>query len=124
MITIDGTVYNVGVTELRRVAEIQQGPNEGWSIAKTHIADVIGTAYSYTAVFEVKGMDVASYDALYYALTAPVASHAVVFPFAQQTISEDVFIQSVNDAMVANINNKRWGSMEVAFTAAAPLREA
>ena len=124
MITIDGTTYNVGISELRRSAEIQQGPNEGWSIAKTHIADVIGTAYSYTAVFEVMGMDVADYDDLYYALTAPVASHAAVFPFAQQTISENIYIQSVNDALVANIDNRRWGSMEVTFTAAAPLRTA
>lgn len=125
MITIDGTAYDVGVTAIRRRAEIVEGPNAGFALDHTKILDVIGTCWHYTATMEVHGMDVADYDGLYEALTDPTSlPHTVTLPYGQTTKTFAYYTAEINDALVSKIDNQRWGTLQLEFSEMTPGRAA
>ena len=125
MITIDGTQYNVGVHDLKRKATIIEGPNAGFSLNHTKILDVIGTLTEYSCTIDVSGMGVADYDALYQALTDPATMpHTVIMPDGQTVRVSQYYGLDISDALICEIDNKRWGSLAVTFTEMTPGRTA
>lgn len=125
MITIDGVQYDVGVTEINRQAVIEEGPNAGFSLAKTKILDVIGTTINYSVALEVHGMSVAEYDALYEVLTDPTnLPHTVLMPYGQTEREFQYYTSTIDDSLVCVIDNQRWGELTMSFNAMAPGRTA
>ena len=124
-ITIDGTEYNVRIKyeTLRRAFEVAEGQNSGVSIDGTMIRDIIGTRYNYQIDVEPDPADPTDYDAFYQLISAPTASHEVMFPYGQETITFNAAIQSGSDVYFGNIGgSNRWGGLSIVFKAFEPQR--
>lgn len=126
MLTVDGTTYNVNVTELKRSAAVLDGENAGRTKAGVMVRDIIGTYYNYTLTIEAPNGDLADYDSLYQVLSAPVNSHWVDVPFGQGLLTFSAYVSNVDDSLrfKRGYNNgpARWGEMSVTFTAMQPQR--
>ena len=85
--TLDGKEYKVGVTKIDREFELVEGDNTMMAKTGREIRDVRGTAYRFTVHIDMRIIAPEEYDALYWALSAPVDYHDVTFPFGQSTLS-------------------------------------
>lgn len=124
-VTLDGRVYNVAVVygSLRRTAAVTDGPNRGQAITGRIIRDVIGTTITYEMQIKAVPSQRADYDAFFQAVTAPVATHTVTFPYGQETITYECIIETVDDSFGGRVNlTNRWDNMTVTFTPVAPQR--
>ncbi len=115
ILTIDGIGYDgIGIERLTRSASLQDGKNADTMISGDYIRDLQGTFYDYTMI--ITGLETGSrdYDNLYCVLTAPVNSHTVVLPYGQSTITLEVYIDNMEDALLAMSDIKNWwGSLTV-----------
>lgn len=122
LIQLNGRYYNAAITSLKRSHNITDGENAGRTkppLAEM-IRDIVGTFVSYTASFEVKHNDVASYDDMILTLVQPVEFIPVVMPYGQGTLAFDAYITKVEDELLNNIGGvRRWGKCTVTFT---PMR--
>ena len=124
-IYVDGTLYQgLIVTSLKREGEVLDGPNAGRSINNAAmIRDVLGTFYNYTITVDQRSSDAAEYDAFFEAISAPVDSHEVTFPYAQTTLTFEAYVTSVSDEIKdASGDIIRWGSLSAKFVAMEPQR--
>ena len=126
MIIVDGIEYKVNVIKPSRELsfEITEGKNTGMSLAFREIRDIGGTKYNYTMRVEPLRDFPEDFDALFWALSAPVDSHRVVMPFAQTTLEFDAAIRSgrITDGDVSG-GFRRWYGMEITFEAIEPQRK-
>ncbi len=126
LFSVDGVGYNVIIKRDGGVnceADIADGPLTKRSMAYRMRRDLAGTFYNYTMAFDTTYLNVDQYDALYQVLTAPVDSHIVVVPFAQEFMEYEAYISKVTDALKSCIHGvQRWGDLAVTFTAVEPQR--
>lgn len=126
MVIIDGIEYKVNVIKPSRELsfEITEGKNTGMSLAFREIRDIGGTKYNYTMRVEPLRDFPEDFDALFWALSAPVDSHRVEMPFAQTTLEFDAAIRSgrIIDGDVSG-GFRRWYGMEITFEAIEPQRK-
>lgn len=126
MVIVDGIEYKVNVIKPSRELsfEITEGKNTGMSLAFREIRDIGGTKYNYTMRVEPLRDFPEDFDALFWALSAPVDSHRVVMPFAQTTLEFDAAIRSghIIDGDVSG-GFRRWYGMEITFEAIEPQRK-
>ena len=123
--TIDGRSYNVTVPEggLKRSGKVLDGDNTRRSKSGRMIRDIIGTYYNYSLELDTKGLDVAAYDRLFEALSAPVDSHVITMPYGQGTITLDAYVSNVDDVLkVMRDGRNLWGGLTFNFIAMAPQR--
>lgn len=121
--TVDGVGFNVSVTKLERTSKLLDTDRSGRLKSGTVHREIIGTYYNYTMELEQALNNVDEYDQLYYALTAPVNSHPLVVPYGQSTLSFQAYVTKVNDNLTFSDGRlRRWGGMEVDFTAMSPAR--
>ena len=121
---IDNVSYdNIHVASIQRNAEVLDGPNATRSTSGQMIRDVIGTFYNYTVTVDADEASADEYDSLYQVLSAPVASHYIVMPYGQSTLSFNAYVTKVADELERITGNRqRWGSMSFQFIAMAPQR--
>lgn len=100
--TLDGKEYKVGVTKIDREFELVEGDNTMMAKTGREIRDVRGTAYRFTVHIDMRIIAPEEYDALYWALSAPVDYHDVTFPFGQSTLSFRAGIESGEDTLKRN----------------------
>lgn len=122
---IDNVSYNVRIPDggLKRSSSVLDGENAGRTKSGRMIRDIIGTYFNYTLQIETKGLDVAQYDALYEALTAPVDYHTITVPYGQGSLTFQAYISNSEDVLVTMENNRNtWGGLSISFIAIAPAR--
>lgn len=124
-INVDGREYKVAIVYPSRelTYEIAQGKNAGTSLADREIADIRGTYYSYALQAEPLPGFQSDFDALFKALSAPVAYHRFVMPFAQETMEFDAKSSAgriVDKGMTGN--ERKWGGMTISITPIEPQR--
>ncbi len=124
--TLDGQSYDVLVPVdggLTREAVVADGPLAGRTKAHSMQRDLAGTFYNYTLKFSALRRNVGQYDALYEELTAPVAFHRLVVPYAQGMMEYEAYISKVPDTLKSCFRGVReWGDASVTFTAMEPQR--
>lgn len=124
-IIIDGVKYQVKVVyPTHKVAgRLLSGQNSGMSIDFTTIGDVGATEYVHKMEIEPNDQYPEDFDALYWALTAPVQSHRVILPFGQGTQEFDARI-SVAEITDHNEQDgyRRWRGLAVEYKPIKPQR--
>lgn len=124
-IQIDAVVYRVRVVygSLKRSFSIEDGPNSGTSIRKRAIRDIIGTGYAYEMQIEPDPRYPTDYDSFFDAVSAPVESHTVSFPYGQETLSFQAQIVSGADTYGGKLAGyERWNGLTLRFVPMEPQR--
>lgn len=126
MLKIDGVSYDVDVwcDELEEKFEKLSGEDSGRTQDGKMWIDMIGTFYNYTLhVARKPGASLNEYDALFAALSAPVAFNTVEFPHDQGTIVFEAYITSGARKLLRQIDGKNyWGDLSISFIAREPQR--
>lgn len=118
---LDGVAYNVLVTKLTRKFSVLDSDKTGRTQSGTMYRDIIGTFYNYAMTVKQHGDDVESMDSFWEAISQPEKSHVCVFPYGQNTLTQQMYITS-GEQDVEEISNKRttWGEIQLSFIAMAP----
>lgn len=115
---INGTEYNVRVSNLKRYAQIQDGGNARRTMTGKMERDPRGTLYSYSMDIDAAGTALAEYDALYELLSEPVDSYTITMPYGQTTKTFDAYITDVNDELAwQRFGRTKWSGLTVKFVA-------
>ena len=119
--TMDNTTHKVTFVEksLKLKAEIINGDNSGrMQNTKEMFLDYIGTFFNYDAEFK-RDADCtdADWDAFFLALCNPINKHTAVFPFGQRTMTEYIYVSSVQRGLITQkFGVNRWeGKLTVSF---------
>lgn len=122
--TIDGTSYSkIHVVSLKRSFAVLDGENAGRTMDGAMQRDIIGTYYNYSLEVDPYDSDPAEYDALYEALSAPVDSHAVSFPYGSSALSFEAYVANGEDELFDILGGKnRWDHLTINFIAMNPQR--
>ena len=123
---LDGVSYKVTVPVggLKRSFKILDGRNAGRVLSGDMERDVIGTFYNYELQIVAHGTDLAEYDVLYEALSAPVNFHIVSFPYGQQTLTFRAYVTEGQDSISRITGGKNyWRGLTVQFIAKSPQRK-
>lgn len=123
---VDGVEYNVFVPSggIKRSGKVLDGDKAGRVQTGRMERDIIGTYYNYAMQIDASRLDVASYDALYQVLSAPVDYHNIVVPYGQGTLSFRAYVANVDDELISiDGNRKRWGNLSFNFIAMEPQRK-
>lgn len=122
---LDGKSYNVFVPEsgIKRSGQVLDGDNAGRTQSGVMIRDIIGTYYNYSIEIDTSKTERAEYDALYQVLTAPVDSHTLTVPYAQETLTFQAYVTSAEDTLETMVDgNNLWGGLKINFIAMKPQR--
>ena len=123
-ITIDGVTYpHIHVISIKRNFQVLDGDNAGRVMSGAMVRDVIGTYYNYSISVDPDGNWPQEYDRLYEVISAPVAYHTIVVPYAQATLTFRAYVTNGSDDLgfMAETQN-RWGNLSFNFIAMAPQR--
>lgn len=123
-ITLDGATYpRIHVTSIKRSFSVLDGENSGRVMTGQMERDVIGTYYNYAIEIDPDDATPQEYDAFYEAISAPVDSHVIVVPYAQETLTFNAYVTNGTDSLNSIMpNQNRWGSLSFNFIAMAPSR--
>ena len=129
-VSIDGTYYtDIIWTSLKRSFSVLDTENTGRTVADGRMhRDIIGTYYNYTLGLKAKIGAEAQYDTVYDILSAPTASHRVILPYGQGTITFDAYVTGGDDELIrtkkvvqttngTETRAARWHNLEVNFIA-------
>lgn len=125
-IIMDGVTYRLRVRydTMGRSFRIADGENAGDMLSGRYKRDLIGTYYDYSMEVEPDPAAPQDYDSFFDAISAPVDSHSLTLPYGQSTITFDAMVTEGDDlykGMVAGM--RRWGGLQVQFTAQKPQKE-
>lgn len=122
--SVDGVEYpGVNVISLERTFAVMDGENAGRTMDGAMRRDIIGTYYNYNMELASDYSDLSEYDKLYEVLSAPVDSHTIIVPYAQETLEFQAYVANGTD----NLLHKRpafnkWNDLTVNFVAMKPQR--
>lgn len=122
--SVDGVEYpGVNVISLERTFAVMDGENAGRTMDGAMRRDIIGTYYNYNMELASDYSDLSEYDKLYEVLSAPVDSHAIIVPYAQETLEFQAYVANGTD----NLLHRRpafnkWNNLTVNFVAMKPQR--
>lgn len=118
---MDGMAYNIHVTKLTRKFSVLDSESSGRTQDGQMYRDVIGTYYNYEMTVQQNGMDAASLDAFWDAISQPVVSHVCVFPYGQQTLTQKMYVTGgEQDIRLMTQQKNHWGEINVSFIAMDP----
>ena len=120
---LDGVAYNVRVTKLTRKFSVLDSDKTGRTQSGTMYRDIIGTFYNYAMTVEQRGNDVESMDLFWDAISQPSISHVCVFPYGQDTLTQQMYITS-GEQNIRDVGPKQttWGEIQLSFIAMTPRR--
>lgn len=119
--TLDGRTYNVAVTALTRKFSVLDTDQTGRTQDGNMYRDIIGTYYNYEMTVQPKNNDPGALDALWDALSQPVASHVCTFPYNQTTMTQTMYVTSGEQPVHMLYPNKtEWGEIKFSFIAMSP----
>ncbi len=122
--TVDGVEYrHLHVLSVKRSFSVLDGENAGRTMDGAMQRDIIGTYYNYSLVIDPSESDPAEYDAFYEAVSAPVNSHAVSFPYGRSELSFQAYVSNGEDELFdAARGVNRWDELNINFIAMEPQR--
>lgn len=124
-ILMDGATYhlNVSYETLGRSFRLSEGQNAGYMLSGDYERDLVGTYYDYVMQVQPDPLYPGDYDAFFDAISAPVPSHSITMPYGQGTITFDAMVSEGSDLYRGQVaSRRRWGSLEVQFTAKKPQK--
>lgn len=123
-IVLDGVTYaTLHVTKISRSFSVLDGENAGRVASGAMLRDVLGTFYNYSVEIDADAASRSDYDTFYDAISAPVDSHELVIPYAQETITFEAYVTQGSDELLAMLPSaNRWGNLSFNFIAMAPQR--
>ena len=122
--TVDGVEYRrLHVLSVKRTFAILDGENAGRTMDGAMQRDIVGTYYNYNLVIDPMESDPEEYDALYEAISAPVDSPEVIFPYGRSVLSFRAYVANGEDELFdASGGDNRWDNLTVNFVAMEPQR--
>lgn len=118
---LDGKAYNVRVSKLTRKFSVLDSGKTGRTQNGTMYRDVIGTFYNFSMTVEQCGDDYESMDALWEVISQPMKSHVCVFPYNQETLSQEMYITGgEQDLRYKTEKWSCWGEVTLSFVAMKP----
>lgn len=125
MFKIDGIEFTKAVVDKpKRSFQILDGENAGRQILTAKMErDVLGTFYNYSMNIDSRFMSKEEYDTLYELLSAPVDSHRIEVPYAQETIIFEAYVTNGTDELTGIRNDTNvWANLSINFIAMEPQR--
>lgn len=118
---MDGTAYNVHVTDLVRKFSVLDTDKSGRTMDGEMYRDPIGTFYNYTMTVSPRDGDTEAMDAFWEAVSQPKKYHNCTFPYNQATLTQKMYVTS-GEQGVRRITEGRthWGEITVNFIAMSP----
>lgn len=126
-LNIDGLDYRVHVIwpTLKARVDIEEGQNSGIAQSGRHVRSIRGTRLSHTMQVEPDPRYPEDFDALFWALSAPVASHVVTLPFGQSTVTYEAEVSAAEATWQGkSAGYERWKGLTVSFKGIRLLRKA
>lgn len=121
--TLDGKEYrHLHVVSLKRSFAVLDGENAGRTMDGAMQRDIIGTYYNYSMEIDPEDSDPDEYDELYEAISAPVNSHEVTFPYGRKTLSFRAYVANGDDELFDASDGNRWDNLSINFIAMKPQR--
>lgn len=118
---LDGKTYNVAVTGLTRKFTVPDSGLSGRMQNGDIFRDPVGTYYNYTMRVVQRGGDAQALDGFWEAISQPVRKHICVFPYGQQTLTQEMYVISGAQPLIYLSDGiRRWGELSVDFIAASP----
>ena len=125
-LTVDGREYKDIhiVPPIKRSFQILDGENAGrLATSGKMVRDIIGTFYNYSITINKDKSNVAEYDEFYEAISAPVNSHEIIVPYAQETMTFDAYVTNGTDELtLIDDNGNKWNALQINFIAMNPKR--
>lgn len=125
MFKIDGIEFTKAVVDKpKRSFQILDGENAGRQILTAKMErDILGTFYNYSMNIDSRFMSKEEYDTLYDLLSAPVDSHTIEVPYAQETFIFEAYITNGTDELTGIRNDSNiWANLSINFIAMEPQR--
>lgn len=124
VLTVDGVEYrSIHVVRLKRSFAVMDGENAGRTMDAAMQRDVLGTFYNYSLEIDPVECSPEEYDALYEALSAPVDSHTVTFPYGRDVLTFEAYVSNGEDELFdASSGVNRWDNLTINFIAMSPQR--
>lgn len=121
--TLDGKEYRrLHVVSLKRSFSVLDGENAGRTMDGAMQRDIIGTYYNYSMEIDPEDSDPDEYDELYEAISAPVNSHEVVFPYGRDVLKFQAYVANGDDELFDASGGNRWDNLSINFVAMKPQR--
>lgn len=124
-IVLDGEEYrNIHVTSIKRTFAVTDGENAGrLATSGKMVRDIIGTFYNYAFTVNADKSTPQEYDRFYETISAPVDSHVITVPYAQDTLTFDAYVTGGNDSIfkITDTGNK-WHELSFNVIAMEPQR--
>lgn len=118
---LDGKAYNVQVMSLKRSFAVKDAIQPSETQSGSIYRNPIGTYYNYTLTIRQKNDDRAALDALWEAVSQPVASHVCVFPYNQSTITQRMYVTAGSqDIKRLYADGAEWRDITINFLAQSP----
>lgn len=121
---MDGIDYNVNVMKLERSFEVSDSDSSGRTKDWVMHRDVVGTFYNYTMEIEMKDYDLEEYTRFYEAISSPIASHSMTFPYNGTTLSFEAYCSKGKDSLQIRQGKNIWSGLSVNFIAMQPQKVA
>lgn len=122
---VDGIEFTKAVVDKpKRSFQILDGENAGRQILTAKMErDVLGTFYNYSINIDSRFMSKEDYDTLYELLSAPVDSHRIEVPFAQETLIFEAYVTNGTDELTGiRKDMNTWANLSINFIAMEPQR--
>ena len=121
--TVDGEPYNVRVKNLSRSFSVLDSDKTGRVQSGALYRDPIGTYYNDTMVGDSKDNDADALDAFWEVMSAPDKSHRCVFPYNQETLTQDMYVTSGSQELkLMDARGNHWGELSINFVAMKPKK--
>lgn len=118
---IDGTAYNVHVTELVRKFSVLDTDKSGRTMDGEMYRDPIGTFYNYSMTVATCDGDTEAMDAFWEAISQPQKYHNCTFPYNQAMLTQKMYVTSGEQGVVRMTEGKtHWGDITINFIAMRP----
>ena len=118
---LDGEAFNVHVTKLVRKFSVLDSDKTGRVQSGSMYRDPIGTFYNYTMTVAGKPEDVDALDAFWEAVSQPEKSHKCVFPYGQDTLTQQMYVTGGEQELkLMREDRNYWGEITLNFVAMKP----
>lgn len=123
---IDGLSLRLWVTSLKRKFEVLDTQNSGRVQSLRMYRDIGGTFYNYTLEIDPDKSNRADYDTFYEIVSAPIESHVLIFPYAQETLEFEAYVTNGEDNLKIREEGgkqvNKWSGLSLNFIAMEPQR--
>ena len=116
---IDGESFEVQVTALQREFAILQATEPCVTMDGICHREPLGS-YCHYKMTVAAHRDPGELERFWEKVSQPVESFGCVFPYGQQTLTQEMYVESGSQALLDAKGENRWGSITLRFLGKAP----